>query len=80
MTLSRRRVLTAAAAATWAGGSAANAANPIKIGMPLALTGPLGSVGEVRVRPQGLLELHGNRRKSPVRLSPQEIPEHCAFR
>jgi len=46
MTISRRRVLTAAAATTWAGGSAANAANPIKIGMPLALTGPLGSVGE----------------------------------
>ena len=46
MTISRRRVLTAAAATTWAGGSAANAANPIKIGMPLALTGPLGSFGE----------------------------------
>lgn len=45
ITLSRRHFF-AAAAGTIVAGADASAANPIKIGMPLALTGPLGSVGE----------------------------------
>jgi branched-chain amino acid transport system substrate-binding protein len=43
--MTRRRAMASVAAGTIAG-SRAWAANPIKIGMPLALTGPLGSVGE----------------------------------
>ena len=47
--LTRRTALVSFAAGTMAAGtivSGARAANPIRIGMPLALTGPLGSVGE----------------------------------
>src|SRR5262245_18838293 len=43
--LTRRHALGSIAAGTFFG-SRAHGANPIKIGMPLALTGPLGSVGE----------------------------------
>ncbi len=43
--MTRRNALASFAAGTIAG-SRAWGANPIKIGMPLALTGPLGSVGE----------------------------------
>src|SRR3954452_7992919 len=43
--LTRRASLASFAAATMFSASA-HAANPIKIGMPLALTGPLGSVGD----------------------------------
>ena len=44
-TMTRRRAL-ATAAIGLGFGSSAKAAEPIKIGMPLALTGPLGMVGE----------------------------------
>jgi branched-chain amino acid transport system substrate-binding protein len=43
--LTRRTALASFATAT-VFQAHADAANPIKIGMPLALTGPLGSVGE----------------------------------
>jgi len=43
--ITRRGALASFAAGTIIG-SRAHAANAIKIGMPLALTGPLGSVGE----------------------------------
>ena len=47
--LTRRSALAALASGPFLG-RGATAANPIRIGMPLALTGPLGSVGEQQRR------------------------------
>jgi branched-chain amino acid transport system substrate-binding protein len=46
VTLSRRGAIAAGAAGILIGPAAGHAADAIKIGMPLALTGPLGVVGE----------------------------------